>query len=191
MNIASVVSKADEFRLGDSARRLVTDKKQQVIDPNRVKQLVRMLGGSLDDAQKSFLDDLARAYQSKSQITAMAGRRVTAAGESLRDMNFIGWRASKGSPHFVKHGQHMGYTNLRLYTEGAKEFAKKSGNVIESKVGNLIFKYDHDTQRILIASQKERTIVTFYNAKDGLASFKEAMVEHLKVITKQNGGSKP
>jgi hypothetical protein len=47
---------------------------------------------------------------------------------------------------------------------------------------NPIFKYDKDTQRILIVSAKERTIVTFYKASDGLNSFKQAMRDHWDAI---------
>ena len=56
------------------------------------------------------------------------------------------------------------------------------GQVTESKIGNLLFKYDHATERILIVSAKERTIVTFYKANNGIRSLQEAMVEHWKVL---------
>jgi len=51
--------------------------------------------------------------------------------------------------------------------------------VIESKVGNIIFKYDKATGNILIVDIRERAIVTFYRATNGLASFKDAMLKHL------------
>ncbi len=79
----------------------------------------------------------------------------------------------------------MGYANVREYTEAAKQFQKMGGQVTESKVGNLIFKYDHASERILIASGKERTIGSFYNADKGILSFKEAMRDHWQTLLNQ------
>ena len=107
---------------------------------------------------------------------------VTNAGQELRDLTIKGWRKGKGAPHFTKHGQGLGFNSLKEYTEAAKQFQKMAGQVTESKVGNLLFKYDHATKRILIVSAKERTIVTFYKANNGIRSFQEAMAEHWKVL---------
>ena len=109
-------------------------------------------------------------------------RVVTNAGQELRDLTIKGWRKGKGAPHFTKHGQGMGFNSLKEYTEAAKQFQKMGGKVTESKVGNLLFKYDHATERILIVSAKERTIVTFYKANSGIRSLQEAMAEHWKVL---------
>jgi len=40
----------------------------------------------------------------------------------------------------------------------------------------------HAAERILIVSAKERTIVTFYKANNGIRSLQEAMAEHWKVL---------
>jgi hypothetical protein len=37
----------------------------------------------------------------------------------------------------------------------------------------------------LIVSAKERTIVTFYDARNGIRSFKEALMEHWCTLKKQ------
>ena|GEM_PF-5514530 len=111
--------------------------------------------------------------------------RSTDAGRELRALTLKGWRKGKGADHQERHGQYMGYQSLLEYTEAAKHFQKMSGNVIEAKVGNMLFKYDHATQRILIVSAKERTIVTFYEARNGIHSFKEALMDHWLTLVKQ------
>ena len=110
---------------------------------------------------------------------------VTKAGKELRGIVIKGWRKGKGAVHFTKHGQGLGYKTLKEYTDAAIAFAKKTGNIIESKVGNIIFKYDYDTEMILIVSAKERTLVTFYKADHGLDSFEEAMQDHWQTLLKQ------
>jgi hypothetical protein len=74
--------------------------------------------------------------------------RITDAGRELRALTLKGWRRGKGAIHQDRHGQYMGYQSLREYTEAAKQFQRMSGNVIEAKVGNMLFKYDHATQRV-------------------------------------------
>ena len=106
----------------------------------------------------------------------------TAAGAEIREMTLKGWSKGKGAPHFEKHGDGMGFKDVKEYTDAAKALAATTENVIESKVGNIIFKYAKDTQRILIVNAKDRTIKTFYQAGNGLQSFKEAMQSHLEVL---------
>lgn len=108
--------------------------------------------------------------------------RNTTAGAEIREMTLKGWSKGKGAPHFEKHGEGMGFTDLKEYTDAAKALAVKIEAVIESKVGNIIFKYDKHTQRILIVHAKDRTIKTFYKANNGLKSFKEAMLAHLELL---------
>ncbi|WP_437225938.1 pre-toxin TG domain-containing protein [Planctomicrobium sp. SH661] len=103
-------------------------------------------------------------------------------GNELSSLILKGWRKGKGSIHFEKHGAEMGFSTLKQYTDAAIEFARKCGNIVEAKVGNILFKYDYDTNWILIVSSKERTIITFYKAKDGYNSFLEALKQHIDVL---------
>lgn len=79
----------------------------------------------------------------------------------------------------------MGFASQKAYTDAAKALAKKADNVVEGKVGNTLFKFDKDTNNILIINGKSRVIKTFYDARNGLQSFKEAMKNHLDVLRAQ------
>jgi len=68
--------------------------------------------------------------------------------------------------------------DVKEYTDAAKALAQRQTMSL-SKVGNIIFKYAKDTQRILIVNAKDR-LSTFYQAGNGLQSFKEAMQSILK-----------
>lgn len=97
-------------------------------------------------------------------------------------MKLKGWSKSKGGSHFDRHGRQMGYKNVTEYTNAAKVLAGKDDNVIENKIGNLIFKYDKQKENIHIVNAKVRVIKTFNKAAEGLESFKEAMQQHHKVL---------
>lgn len=110
---------------------------------------------------------------------------MTKAAAEIRGMTLKGWKKGKGGPHFSKHGPGMGFADQKAYTEAAKALAAKTDNVIESKIGSTIFKYDKSTQNILIVNAKDRAIKTFHHAHDGIASFQKATQDHLNVINSQ------
>ena len=114
--------------------------------------------------------------------SSVAPNRVTKVAQQIREMSIKGWKKGKAATHFADHGVDMGFRNVTQYTNAAKELAKKSHNVVEGKVGNTIFKFDKDTSRILIVNGKDRVMKTFYEANNGLQSFKEAMKAHLDVL---------
>lgn len=73
-------------------------------------------------------------------------------------------------------------SSLKEYTDAAIAMAKQAESLTVCQVGNLLFAYDHVTERILIVSAKERTIVTFYKADDGFKSFLDAIRKHEQVL---------
>ena len=114
-----------------------------------------------------------------------APRRIGKAAEEIRNIKVTGWSKGKEAGHFADHAADMGITSQRAYTQAAKDLAKKADNVIESKVGNTLFKYDKATDNILIINGRNRKIKTFYKADHGLQSFQKAMQDHLKVLRNQ------
>lgn len=81
-------------------------------------------------------------------------------------MNLKGWSKGKGRRHFEKHGKKMGFRDVREYTAAAKALAKKRRNIRESKIGNILFMFDMDTDPILILNSKARKIKTFYPSEE-------------------------
>jgi hypothetical protein len=91
-------------------------------------------------------------------------KRVTQAGQELRNIKVTGWSKGKEAGHFADHAADMGIASQRAYTQAAKDLAKKVDDVIEAKVGNTLFKYDKTTDNILIINGGNRKIKTFFKA---------------------------
>ena len=92
-----------------------------------------------------------------------------------------GFAKGKLAEHYEKHGAEFGDITQREYLRLAMDFAAETGaGFRETRVGNIIVKYDPATRRVLIANANTRELRSFYKASD---PFQEA----IDTATKKTG----
>jgi hypothetical protein len=105
-------------------------------------------------------------------------------GAQTADVRLKGFSKGKLAEHFEKHGAEFGNITQSQYLKLAKQFATKVGPEIrESKIGNIVVKYDESTKQVIISNIKDREIRTFYIADTRSADPFQAAIDLAGTLT--------